>query len=147
MRRVQFPEASGSDRLLGVTGTETAYIGAARWVAPASDLYLESLENAFAGQSTRVRLTGPRQAAAEGGTLIVDMRAFEARYDAPGAIPMITLTAQARILDGRELRAEQMFSVQQPASENRISAIVAAYDLATRDLNTQIVTWADQNAL
>jgi len=146
LRRVQFPEATGSDRLLGVTGTETAYIKGARWVAPASDLYLESLENAFAGQATRVRLMGPRQPAGEGGTLIVDMRAFEARYDAPGAIPVIVVTANARILNGRDTRAERLFSVQQPATENRVSSIVEAFDIATRDLNTQIVSWTEQNA-
>ena len=60
LRRVEFPKAVGGDRLLGVTGTETAYIAGARWVSPASDLYMESIENAFAGQATRVRLIGPR---------------------------------------------------------------------------------------
>ena len=61
LRRVQFPEAVEGDRLLGVTGTETAYIAEARWVSPASDLYMESLENAFSAQAMRVRLIGPRE--------------------------------------------------------------------------------------
>ena len=61
LRRVQFPEAVGGDKILGVTGTETAYIAGARWVSPAADLYMESLENAFAAQAQRVRLIGPRE--------------------------------------------------------------------------------------
>ena len=79
LRRVQFPEAVEGDKILGVTGTETAYIAGARWVSPASDLYLESLENAFAAQATRVRLIGPRELIRGERSLDIDMRAFEAR--------------------------------------------------------------------
>ena len=38
IRRIEFPQATGDDRILGVTGLETAYIGGARWVSPASTL-------------------------------------------------------------------------------------------------------------
>ena len=36
LRRVELPEAVEGDKLLGVTGTETAYIAGARWVSPAA---------------------------------------------------------------------------------------------------------------
>lgn len=148
LRRVQFPEAVEGDRLLGVTGTETAYIAEARWVSPASDLYMESLENAFAAQATRVRLIGPRELIRGERSLDIDMRAFEARYEAPGAVPTVVVTARARLLalPDRTVTAERTFTVQQPASANRISAIVEAFDIATRDLNTQLVDWTDANA-
>jgi cholesterol transport system auxiliary component len=148
LRRVEFPEAVEGDRLLGVTGTETAYIKGARWVSPATDLYMESLENAFAAQATRVRLVGPREVVRTGRSLDIDIRAFEARYDAPGAAPTIVITARARItaLPDRDVSAERMFTVEQPAGENRVGAIVAAFDTASRDLNTQIVAWTDANA-
>ena len=42
--------------------------------------------------------------------------------------------------------AERIFAVERPASANRVSAIVEAFDAATRDLNSQIVAWTDQNA-
>ena len=148
LRRVQFPEAVEGDRLLGVTGTETAYIAEARWVSPASDLYMESLENVFAAQATRVRLIGPRELIRGERSLDIDMRAFEARYEAPGAVPTVVVTARARLLalPDRTVTAERTFTVQQPAGANRISAIVEAFDIATRDLNTQIVDWTDANA-
>lgn len=148
LRRVEFPEAVEGDRLLGVTGTETAYIKGARWVSPAADLYMESLENAFAGQATRVRLVGAREIVRGGRSLDIDMRAFEARYDAPGVAPTVVITARARVttLPDRNVAAERMFSVEQPASENRVSSIVEAFDVATRDLNTQIVAWTEANA-
>ncbi|MDQ7812017.1 ABC-type transport auxiliary lipoprotein family protein [Brevundimonas sp.] len=148
LRRVEFPEAVEGDKILGVTGTETAYIAGARWVSPASDLYMESLENAFSAQATRVRVIGPRELSRGERSLNVDIRAFEARYDAPGAAPTVVVTARARLLalPDRSVAAERTFTVQQPASENRVSAIVEAFDIATRDLNTQIVAWTDANA-
>jgi cholesterol transport system auxiliary component len=148
LRRVEFPEAVEGDRLLGVTGTETAYIKGARWVSPAADLYLESLENAFASQATQVRLVGAREPVRSGRSLDIDMRAFEARYAAPDTPPTVVITARVRVTTSpeRTVSAERMFSVEQPATENRVSAIVEAFDLATRDLNTQIVAWTEANA-
>lgn len=148
LRRVEFPEAVEGDRLLGVTGVETAYIAGVRWVAPAADLYMESIENAFAGQSTRVRLIGPRELTRSQRSLDIDVRSFEARYEAPGVAPTIVITARVRLLALPEqtVAAERIFAVEQPASANRVSAIVEAFDLATRDLNTQIVAWTDASA-
>ncbi len=148
LRRVEFPEAVEGDKLLGVTGTQTAYIAGARWVSPAADLYMESLENAFAAQATRVRLIGPRELTRGERSLDIDIRSFEARYDAPGMAPTIVVTARARllVLPERTVSAERVFIVEQPAGSNRVSAIVEAFDLATRDLNTQIVGWTDANA-
>ena len=148
LRRVEFPEAVEGDKLLGVTGTETAYIAGARWVTPASDLYMESIENAFAAQATRVRLIGPREVTPGQRSLDIDIRSFEARYDAPGLAPTIVVTARARLLmlPARTVAAERVFTVEQPATANRVAAIVEAFDTATRDLNTQIVAWTDASA-
>ncbi len=148
LRRVEFPEAVEGDRLLGVTGTEVAYIAGARWVSPAADLYMESIENAFAAQATRVRLIGPRELTRGQRSLDIDVRSFEARYDAPGLAPTIVVTARARllVLPDRTVAAERVFTVEQPAAANRVSAIVEAFDTATRDLNTQIVAWTDASA-
>ncbi|MDP2212236.1 ABC-type transport auxiliary lipoprotein family protein [Phenylobacterium sp.] len=148
LRRVEFPEAVEGDKLLGVTGTETAYIAGVRWISPATDLYMESLENTFAAQATRVRLIGPRELTQGERSLDIDVRSFEARYDAPGGVPTIVVTARARLLalPGRTVSAERVFTVEQPASANRVSSIVEAFDVATRDLNSRIVAWTDASA-
>ena len=148
LRRVEFPQAVEGDRLLGVTGTETAYIAGARWVSPAADLYMASIENAFTAQATRVRLIGPRELIRARRSLDIDVRSFEARYDAPGRAPTIVITARARLLalPDRTVAAEQVFTIEQPATANRVSAIVEAFDIATRDLNTRIVAWTDASA-
>lgn len=148
MRRPEFVQAAREDRILGVTGAEAAYIKGARWVSPANVLYSDSLESAFAAQAQRVRLIGPRELTRSNQALDIDVRTFEARYPAPGAAPTVVIAARVRLLNAQErtVSAERLFVVEQPASANRVSAIVEAFDVATRDLNTQIVSWTDQNA-
>jgi ABC-type uncharacterized transport system auxiliary subunit len=149
MRRPEFAQAVREDRILGVTGTEAAYIKGARWVSSADILFSDSLESAFAAQATRVRLVGPRELTRASQALDIDVRTFEARYAAPGATPVVTIIARVRLLNAQErsVTAERVFTVEQPATENRVSAIVSAFDEATRDLNSQIVAWTDQNAV
>lgn len=148
MRRPEFVQAARDDRILGVTGTDAAYIAGARWVASADVLFSDALEDAFAAEARRVRLIGPRELTRAEQTLDVDVRTFEARYPAPGAIPTATIVARVRLLNAQErtVAAERIFAVERPATANRVSAIVEAFDAATRDLNSQIVAWTDQNA-
>ena len=148
LRRIEFPEAVREDRILGVTGAETAYIGGARWVSDAAMLYTDSVEQAFETQAQRVRLMGRREGGLRGRGLDLSVRTFEARYAAPGATPSATIVVRARLVDpeNRTPASERTFSVSQPATENRVSAIVAAFDVAVRDVNTQIVAWTDANA-
>tara|TARA_R110002167_G_scaffold6962_9_gene32848 strand:- start:822 stop:1436 length:615 start_codon:yes stop_codon:yes gene_type:complete len=145
LRRIELPAASKGDRMLGITGAEAAYIGGARWVSPAEDLYAESLKEAFLAQATRVRLIARSELTPATRTLDVNVRTFESRYERPGAAPLIVISATARMLrlPERTVVSEQTFTVSQPASENRVSSIVSAFDIATRDLNTQIVDWTE----
>jgi len=159
IRRIEFPQAAGDDRILGVTGLETAYIAGARWVSPASTLFDDSLKAAFANRADRIRVLGRREPGTPPLVLQVTVTTFEARYAAPGATPEVVVTARAQLRSTPERQAgggairpeqgrsvERVFTVTQPAGENRVSAIVAAFDTATRDINTQIADWTIQSA-
>ena len=158
IRRIEFPQATGDDKILGVTGLETAYIGGARWVSPASTLFDDSLKAAFANRADRIRVLGRREPGTPPLILQVTVTTFEARYAAPGAVPDVVVTARAQLRSTPERRAgggtirpeegrsvERIFTVTQPAGDNRVSAIVAAFDTATRDINTQIADWTIQS--
>ena len=160
IRRIEFPEATRDDRILGVTGTETAYIGAARWVSPAATLFDDSLKAAFANRADQIRVLGRREPGTPPLVLQVTVTSFEARYAAPGATPDVVITARAQLRStperhagGAAIRPEQarsverVFTVTQPASENRVGAIVSAFDTATRDINIQIADWTIQSAI
>jgi cholesterol transport system auxiliary component len=159
IRRIEFPQATGDDKILGVTGLETAYIGGARWVSPASTLFDDSLKAAFANRADRIRVLGRREPGTPPLILQVTVTTFEARYAAPGAVPDVVVTARAQLRSTPERRAgggtfrpeegrsvERVFNVTQPAGDNRVSAIVAAFDTATRDINTQIADWTIASA-
>ncbi|MBU1346305.1 MAG: membrane integrity-associated transporter subunit PqiC [Alphaproteobacteria bacterium] len=149
LRAVEFSQAAQGDRLLGLTGgSEAAYIAGARWVSPARRLYTDSIESAFAGQARTVRLIGRRELTPATRLLDLDVRTFETRYDYVDAVPTVVVTVRVRLLrfPERTVAAEQSFTVSQPAGANRISSIVEAYDVATRDVNSQIVAWTDANA-
>lgn len=148
LRAVEFPQPASGDRILSVTGTEAAFVAGGRWVAPAVQIYSDALESAFGAQARNVRLIGRRELTPTTRLLDIDVRAFEARYDYVDAVPSVVVTVRARLLrfPERTVSMEQTFTVTQSAGENRMSAIVAAYDTATRDVNTQIVAWTDANA-
>ena len=147
LRRIEFAQASRDERILGVTGSETAYIAGARWVSPAQDLFTDNLESAFAAGSSRVRLLGPREITPGTQTLDIDVRTFEARYDAPGASPTVVVVARARLLNrDRTIDAERTFERSVPAGANRVSAIVAAFDTASGAVTQDLVAWTEANA-
>ena len=160
IRRIEFPDASKGDRILGVTGTETAYIGGARWVSPAEALFDDSLNAAFAARPDQVRVLDRREPGTTPLVLRVTVSSFEARYlNGKEAAPTVVITARAQLRntperqrgagpirpeDGRTV--ERAFTVSQPAAENRVSTIVDAFDIAVRDINTQMVDWSIQSA-
>jgi cholesterol transport system auxiliary component len=145
LRTVEFSEAASDDRILAITGAEAAYIGGARWVERAESLYQEAVENAFAAEATRVRLSGRRELSRSPRVLDLDVRTFEARYPAPGAAPTVRVAVRARLLDrdDRQVVADEVFTVEQPAGANRVSAIVAAFDAAVLEVNREVVRWTE----
>ena len=138
-----FPSASSGDRILTATGAESAYIGGARWVAPAAVLFDTAMLKAFdAPGSPRLVERGEPLAAAS--TLLLDVRTFEARY--PG--PVVTVRVRAVLIRNadRALIAEKMFEAQAPAGDNRQGAIVAAFDQAVSQTLSGVRDWTAANA-
>ena len=80
--------------------------------------------------------------------LDLDVASFEARYlNGTEAAPTVVIAGRARLVGpDRSVRAERTFTVQQPASENRVSSVVDAFDTATADFNRQLVAWVDASA-
>ncbi len=138
-----FPPAASGDRILTVTGAESAYIGGARWVAPASVLFDEVVLKAFdAPGSPRLIERGEPLSAAS--TLRIDVRAFEVRY--PGPVAVVQARAALIRNQDRTLIAEKMFEQKAPAVENRQGAIVAAFDQAVGQTAAGIRDWTAANA-
>lgn len=148
VRRITFAEAAEGDRILTVNGTEAAYLAGARWMEPAPMLFTAALEGAVADRGGRVRLIGARDLAQGDLALDVDVPVFETRYGVPGATPSVVITARARLisLPGREIVAERTFTVEESTSENRVGAIVQAYDRGVISVAQDVAGWLEDTA-
>ena len=140
---ITFPPASGGDRILTVTGSENAYIGGARWVAPAATLFDEAVLKAFDAPGAP-RLVARGEPLAAASTLRLDVRAFEARY--PGPTVRVQLRATLIRNADRALVGEKMFDAEVPASSNTQTAIVAAFDQAVGQDLTALRDWTGATA-
>ncbi|MGZ8281623.1 MAG: ABC-type transport auxiliary lipoprotein family protein [Allosphingosinicella sp.] len=129
-----FERAIEGDRILTVTGTQAAYIAEARWVAPASELFDAAARRAFEQRVPAAHVVRLRGAPVPDYALGIDVRRFEADYvGGPAAPPEIVVEARIRIIrwSDRSVVGEWPVSVRETATENRMPAIVDAFDRAT----------------
>ena len=145
---VGFTRVAEGDRILTATGSQTAYIAQSRWVAPASTLFEEAAVRAFETSGAPFRLMQRGDIGASNLALRIDVETFETDYPADGkGAPTIVVRANAQFVrPGHGATTAQSFVSTQPAGENRVGAIVSAYDAATADVLKQIVSWTTVQA-
>lgn len=144
-----FPREAGGDRMLTVTSGKVAYVAETRWVAPATTLWDQAVLAAFDADPGRVRLISRGEPASVTYQLRLDVRNFEARYDrGPKVAPTVVVRVRAAMTSSgsRGLVGERIFERQVKASENRVSAIVPAYDEAVAGVLKDIVAWTNELA-
>ena len=153
----EFPRAAGTDQLLTFAGDEAAFISSSRWVSPARNLFEDAVEEAFL-QSCAVRLVRRQDFGAGSARLRLDVDRFEAVYPAGTAQtgkaaaaappPVITVSFKATITKrGGDFGAERFFKASQPAMENRVGPIVAAYSAASTKALSELTAWTDTQAV
>ncbi|HZC15147.1 MAG TPA: ABC transporter, partial [Caulobacteraceae bacterium] len=76
----------------------------------------------------------------------LDVQSFEARYSDPKAPPTVVVTVHAVLINAtdRKVMADQVFVSRAPASDNRVSSIVEAFDTGATEVLNQVVSWTDQ---
>ena len=142
-----FQRESAADRILTVTGDKVAYIAEVRWAAPAEVLFDQAVFDAFDAAGGRVRLAPRGAPAPTDFVLRVDVRDFETRYESgPNAAPTVLVRLHAPLPRdrGHTLLSDQRFEARAPAADNRVGAIVAAYDKAVNDVLAQLVAWTNE---
>jgi cholesterol transport system auxiliary component len=142
-----FVEAAQSDRLLTVTGGEAAYIKDARWVSPAEVLFEEALARKFQGGAGRARLIQRGEVAKADYVLKLDVPTFEIRYAAEGAIPQVVVEVRALLSSNqdRSIVGERVFTSTVTAADNRVGAIVPAYDQAVNEVLDELYAWVNSS--
>ncbi len=145
LSQASLPRAALGDAILTTRGDQAAYIAGARWLTPATLMFQEDAEQAFAARARGVRLIARSELGAASALLRLDVSEFEARYDpATLGAPTVVVSLRATLArpDGGRL-VQQGFTVRRVAVQDRVSAIVAAYDQAVQDALAQVVAWTD----
>lgn len=142
-----FTRAAMSDRLLSVTNGEAAYIADARWVSPAIVLFDEAVARAFEADGSSARLVTRGEALKAAMALRLEVRSFETDYvNGPKAPPevLVEIRAVTTRSNDRALLGDKVFVARVKAADNRLSAIVPAYDQAVDKVLTDIVAWVGE---
>jgi cholesterol transport system auxiliary component len=142
-----FQQESADDRLLTVTSGHAAYVAESRWVAPASVLFDQAVSQAFDASPVRLIARGQQGKAAY--ALRLDVRNFEAHYDnGDKAAPTVVVRLHAALNKADQtLVGEQMFEAKVTAGDNRVGAIVSAYDKAMGEVIGKLVAWTQASAV
>jgi cholesterol transport system auxiliary component len=142
-----FQQESADDRLLTVTGGHAAYVADSRWVAPASVLFDQAVSQAFDASPVRLIARGQQGKAAY--ALRLDVRNFEAHYDnGDKAAPTVVVRLHAALNKADQtLVGEQMFEAKVTAGDNRVGAIVSAYNKAMGEVIGKLVAWTQASAV
>ena len=141
-----FVQAASGDRILAVTGDHVAYIADARWISPASVLFNEAVHRAFDGKTGPARLVTRGEVRRAEYALRIDVTRFEAIYDrGQRAAPNVAVGLRLTLVktDDRTLAGSKLIETQVRADDNRVSAIVRAFDQAVGQALGQTVEWTN----
>ncbi len=119
-----FPSEAAGDHILTMEGGKAAYVAQTRWVAPASVLWTEAVQNAFDSDPGRVRLSVRGQVGRNDYVLRLDVRTFEARYESGvGSAPTVIVRVRGVMtkMDMTKVN-EQIFEVKTPREPTTASA-------------------------
>lgn len=141
-----FTRAAAGDRILTSTNGEVAYVAGARWVSPAFVLFEEATARAFENDPGRARLIGRGEVAKADLMLRLEVRTFEADYvNGPKAAPEVVVRVRGVLnrSQDRALVGDQVFEARVKAADNRVGAIVPAYDQAVAKVLGDVVAWVN----
>ncbi|HJV41178.1 ABC-type transport auxiliary lipoprotein family protein [Caulobacter sp.] len=141
-----FTRSAAADRILTSSDGQVAYIADARWVSPASVLFEEAVARAFENDPGRARLIGRGEVSKIDLVLRLEVRTFETDYvNGRKAAPEVVVRVRGVLNrnQDRSLVGDQVFEARVEAADNRVSAIVPAYDKAVAQVLGEVVGWVN----
>lgn len=150
LQPIRFAPGIEGDRILAVTGQQALYLKGARWVADAPALFDQALHAGFARRVPELLLVDHGRGGATAALLQITVTHFEAVYADNGnnkeanLAPLVRIDAEALLLRSgdRGIIAQQHFSSEVSADENRVGPIVVAFGKASEDLVGKLADWS-----
>jgi ABC-type uncharacterized transport system auxiliary subunit len=121
------------------------YFADARWSGPLSEVLQDLTVQEFHAHANLRTVSGDASVFPSAYWLEVEVTDFQAEYTSAAAAPMVRVQMLARLGNSADRRILGRFAAnaQQPAAENRLSAIVDAYARAADEALAQIVAHTD----
>jgi cholesterol transport system auxiliary component len=135
-----FDTAAAGDQIMTVDGDQIGYVNSGRWSSPANQMFDETVAHGFDVAGAGAHLVGPT-------SKHLAVSHFEARYTSgPTAPPTVVITVRAVLERQSDLTlvGAQTFEADIPAGDNRVGAIVTAFDAAATKVVGDMVTWVDE---
>jgi ABC-type uncharacterized transport system auxiliary subunit len=117
------------------------YFADARWSGPLDDVVQDLTVQAFRNDSRLQQVSSDMSAFASGYWLEIEVADFQAEYASAGAPPTINVRLLARVAGAGERNILGSFTAvaRQNATDNRLTAIVDAYERALNTALAEIV--------
>jgi cholesterol transport system auxiliary component len=147
---ITFDRAAAGDRILTVTGDQTAYIAGARWVTAATNLFEDAVATEFEAHGGQARLLARDEPIAADYVLKLEVRTFEVRYSrGHGFPPTVVVTVYASLTPhrGSGNGVSDVFQAEAPAATDSVHAITGAYDAAVAKVLGGTISWVETNAV
>jgi cholesterol transport system auxiliary component len=128
-----------TERIAVLKGRELDYYRAARWGGNTGDVLQSLLVGSLHNQQL-FRSVSAEQARVAGNYLLdVEVRDFQAEYAAGGAptVRVAVIGRLIRVVD-RQLVESIPSSAEQPATEDRMSAVAAAFEAASQKISVEL---------
>jgi ABC-type uncharacterized transport system auxiliary subunit len=117
------------------------YFADARWSGPLDDVVQDLAVQAFRNDARLQNVGSDASAFMSGYWLEIEIADFQAEYAAAGTSPTINVRLLARVgsAGNRNILGSFTAGARQSATDNRLSAIVDAYEFAVNSALTEIV--------
>ena len=143
---VQAPRGlSGDSIAMSMDGRSIAYMSNARWISPVPAMLQGLVIQTLNSADTHIATTRPDDGVRADYELRVEVREYEAVYDAgPEAAPEVRVRLAARLIatENRSLVATREFSARERAAENRAGPIIDTFNSASVAALRELADWA-----
>ena len=144
VERITAPRGLAVDKVALLRDGELAYMAGAAWLSPAPVLIQDRILDILQSETPELTPARTEDGVEARYRLNIELRRFEAEYDqGPNRAPVIQMRVMARLIDrdDRSLAAARRFDVSVRASDNRQSALIAAFSEATNETSRSLAQW------
>ena len=144
--RPSAPRGLAGDRIALARDGRIAYMAGAAWLSPAPVMLHGAIIDAFQSEAPAITPARTEDGVAARYRLDLELRHFEAVYDAgDDAAPRVQVTLVGRLIDRdrRALAASRTLEASRRAASNRQGAIIDAFSAASGAAADQLAVWAE----